>query len=108
MIKRISLVWKRHELTDKDFRRIWLGDHVYYAKQLPGLREYSIDFIAEGASDVPSAIATLRFDSRDTMDAAFEVPGLRDQLWRTREQFARDVRVAIVDECVVLPRTDHR
>jgi hypothetical protein len=31
MIKRISLVWKRPELSDVEFRRIWLGEHVEYA-----------------------------------------------------------------------------
>src|SRR5690349_4368368 len=44
MIKRISLVWKRPTLSDAEFRKIWLGEHVEFAKQLPGVREYTIDF----------------------------------------------------------------
>jgi uncharacterized protein (TIGR02118 family) len=104
MIKRTSLVWKRPELSDAEFRRIWLGEHVDYAKLLPGVREYVIDFIAHASADMPAAIATLRFDSREALDAAFNIPHLKDNLFRTREQFAAKVQVVIVDECVVVPR----
>ena len=103
MIKRTSLVWKRPELSDAEFREIWLGEHVEYAKRLPGLRAYVIDFVAEGPSDGPSGIATLRFDSRETLDSAFSDPALSGALMRTREQFARAVQVMIVDEAIVVP-----
>lgn len=103
MIKRTSLVWKRPELSDAEFRRIWLGEHVEYAKQLPGVREYTIDFISDASGPVPSAIATLRFDSREALEAAFNIPLLKENLLRTREQFAQAVQVVIVDECIVVP-----
>jgi len=104
MIKRTSLVWKRPHLSDAEFRRIWLGEHVEYAKQLPGVREYTIDFVSEGPNGSPSAIATLRFDSREALEAAFSVPYLKENLLRTREQFAESVQVMIVEECAVVPR----
>lgn len=105
MIKRISLVWKRPELSDEEFRRIWLGEHVEYAKQLPGVREYTIDFVTEGPKGgAPDAIATLRFDSREALEAAFGDPRLKKNLFRSREQFATNVQVMIVDECVVVAR----
>jgi len=103
MIKRVSLVWKRPDLTDDEFRRIWLGEHVDYAKQLPGLRAYSIDFVTDGPSDGPSAIAAVWFDSRQALDAAFSVPHLKENLMRTREQFAESVQIMIVDEMIVVP-----
>ena len=102
MIKRTSLVWKRPELSDAEFRRIWLGEHVEYAKQLPGIREYIIDFIPDAPPDAPSAIATLRFDSREALDTAFSIPYLKEGLMQTREQFAKAVQVSIVDECVIV------
>jgi uncharacterized protein (TIGR02118 family) len=102
MIKRISLVWKRPELSDAEFRRVWLGEHVEYAKQLPGVRGYFIDFVTEGSGG-PAAIATLWFDSREQLDAAFAVPHVKEGLLRTREQFAAAVQVMIVDEHVVIP-----
>jgi uncharacterized protein (TIGR02118 family) len=103
MIKRTSLVWKRPELSDADFRRIWLGEHAEYARQLPGLREYTIDFVTEGPPGAPSAIATLRFDTRTALEAAFGNPHFKENLLRTREQFAASVQVMIVDETAVVP-----
>jgi uncharacterized protein (TIGR02118 family) len=104
VIKRVSLVWKRPELSDAEFRRIWLGDHVAYAKQLPGVREYTIDFVTDAPQSAPSGIATLRFDSREALDAAFKDPELKENLRRTREQFAEHVEIVIVEECIVVPR----
>lgn len=105
MIKRVSLVWKRPELSDADFRRTWLGEHVEYAKRLPGVREYTIDFSIDPPEGAPDAIATLRFDSREALEAAFSDPHLKGNLTRTREQFASKVQVMIVDERVVIPAT---
>ena len=104
MIKRTSLVWKHPELSDGEFRRLWLGEHVAYAKQLPGLREYVIDFVTDPPDGAPNGIATVRFDTREALDAAFSDPQLKQQLLRTREQFAASVQVMIVDEQVVVPR----
>src|SRR5437868_4051701 len=84
--------------ADPDCRRIWLGDHVEYANQLPGVREYVIDFVTDAPKNAPSAIATLRFDTREALEAAFGDPYLKENLTRTREQFAEDVQVVIVNE----------
>jgi uncharacterized protein (TIGR02118 family) len=104
MIKRVSLVWKRPELSDAEFRRIWLGEHVAYARKLEGVREYSIDFVPDAPPDIPSAIATLRFDSREALDAAFSIPQLQEDLLRTRNEFAARVQVMIVDEVTIVPQ----
>lgn len=103
MVKRISLVWKRSELSNGEFRALWLGEHVSYAKQLPGLRRYVIDFVIDGPGDAPSGIATVLFDSREALEAAFRQPGLEGELYRTREQFAAAVQVMIVDEEIIVP-----
>ena len=73
MIKRVSLVWKRPELSDAEFRELWLGEHVEIAKRLAGLREYVIDFVTEGV-DLMGHLASrpLRFDSRQALEAAFK------------------------------------
>lgn len=104
MIKRTSLVWKRAGLSDSEFRRLWLGEHVGYAKQLPGLREYVIDFVTEGPAGGPNGIATLQFDSRQTLSAAFSNDALAKELLRTRDQFASAVKVMLVEEEVLVPR----
>ena len=106
MVKRISLVWKRPELSDMEFRRLWLGEHVIHAKRLPGLREYVIDFATERRPGAPDGIATVRFDSRQALDSAFADAVLSAELVRTRETFARAVQVLIVDEEEVVPLSD--
>lgn len=110
MIKRVSLVWKHAHLSDAEFRRLWLGEHVDVARRIPGVREYTIDFVPHdpGAAPAgaPNGIATLRFDSRAALDAAFSDPQLNSDLLRTRESFAERVQVMIVDEHVVVPRTN--
>lgn len=102
MVKRISLVWKRPELTREAFREIWLGEHAVLAQRLPGLRKYAIDFVQEGAQGAPDAIATVCFDSREALDAAFAVPDLKAELMRTRSEFALAVQLLFVDECIVV------
>jgi len=102
MIKRVTLVWKRSALSIEDFRRLWLEEHVAYARRLPGLREYVIDFVTEGPEGAPHGIATLRFDSREALEAAFSDSLLREDLMRTRQTFAASVEVMIVDEHVVV------
>ncbi|HET9444915.1 MAG TPA: EthD domain-containing protein [Steroidobacteraceae bacterium] len=105
MIKRVSLVWKRAHLSDADFRRLWLGEHVEVARRIPGVLEYTIDFSSQAPDGAPSGIATLRFESPEALDAAFSDPQLNEKLRRTREVFAERVQVMLVDECIVSPRT---
>lgn len=113
MIKRVSLVWKHAHLSDAEFRHLWLGQHVDFARRIPGVREYIIDFVPDAPADAPAGIATLRFESRAALDAAFSDAQLNEDLRRTREEFARRVQVMIVDEQIVIPpmnmqRNDHR
>jgi uncharacterized protein (TIGR02118 family) len=103
MMKRISLVWKRPEISNSEFRARWLGEHVSYARRLAGLREYVIDFVTEGPAGAPDGIATLRFDSREALDVAFSDPLLAKELVRTREGFAKAVQVMLVDEHIIVP-----
>jgi uncharacterized protein (TIGR02118 family) len=101
MIKRISLVWKRDELTSGEFAAIWLGEHADIARQLPRLREYVIDIVDQPANGEPDGIATTRFDSREDCDAAFGTPEFAEPLERTRNEFAKQVSVVFVEENVV-------
>lgn len=105
MIKRVSFVWKHPHLSDAEFRRLWLGEHVDRARRIPGVREYTIDFVPDAAEGAPAGIATLRFDSHAALEKAFSDPQLNNELRRTRESFAARVQVMIVDEEIVIPRT---
>jgi uncharacterized protein (TIGR02118 family) len=105
MVKRISLVWKRPELSAQEFRALWVGEHAEYAKRLAGLREYVIDFVTDGPAGGPSGIATLRFDSREALEAAFADVELTEELMRTRDAFAQSVQLMLVEEQQIVPST---
>ncbi len=101
MIKRTSLVWKRPDLSDAEFRAAWLGEHAALARQIPGAREYVIDFIPDAPPELPSGIAVLRFDDEGGLAHGFSDPMLVAELNRTREDFASRVAVFVVEEAIV-------
>jgi hypothetical protein len=100
----MSLVWKRQGLSNEEFRRLWLGEHVRHALTIPGVLEYTIDFVTEGSNAGPAAIATLRFDDRAALERGFADPTLNEHLRRTREEFSERVEVVLVEEHHVLRR----
>ncbi len=101
MFKRVTLVWRRADLTRQMFADHWLGEHAQLARCLPGLREYVVDIVDDPGPGEPDGIAALRFDSRHACEAAFSTPGLGEDLRRTRDDFAASVQVLYVDEHVV-------
>lgn len=101
MFKRVTIVRKRPQLTADEFERAWLGEHIEHARCLPGLREYVIDLVTDGPPGAPDGIATVRFDTREACEAAFATPGLREDLLRTRAEFAECADVLFVDERVI-------
>jgi uncharacterized protein (TIGR02118 family) len=101
VIRRISLVRKRPELTREQFLARWTGEHVEIAKRLPGLRGYVIQ-ILDGESPILDGIAITTFDSREAAERAFADPDLADGLRRTRDDFAESVDVYFVEEHTIV------
>jgi uncharacterized protein (TIGR02118 family) len=89
MIKSISLLTRRLELTHEQFVRHWIEIHAPLAHAVPGMRRYVQNHI-EGARtrpDIPETlvdvdgIAETWFDDRDTMaraNASSEAKRLHD------------------------------
>jgi uncharacterized protein (TIGR02118 family) len=101
VIRRLSLVRKRPELTRDEFLARWLGEHIEIAKRLPGLRGYVIH-ILDGESPPFDGIAVTTFDSREEAERAFADPELADGLRRTRDAFAASVEVYFVEEHIIV------
>lgn len=100
MIRRLSFVRKRPELSSEEFLARWTGEHVELAKRLPGLRGYVIHvFDDEAAYD---GIAITTFDSRGDAERAFADPALAEGLARTRDEFASSVDVFFAEEHVIV------
>ena len=101
MIRRLSLVRKRPELTRAEFLDRWTGEHVEIAKRLPGLRGYVIH-ILDGDAPPFDGIAVTTFDSREEAERAFADPELADGLRRTADEFAASVEVYFVEEHIIV------
>jgi uncharacterized protein (TIGR02118 family) len=101
MIRRVSLVRKRPELTREEFLARWTGEHVDIAKRLPGLRGYVIH-ILDGEAPPVDGIAVTTFDTREDAERAFADPELADGLRRTRDDFAASVEVYFAQEHVIV------
>jgi uncharacterized protein (TIGR02118 family) len=76
MVKLVGLIRKRSDLTTEQFRAHWLEVHAPLARQFPGLRRYSVNFIDREAT--PNAVydgfSELWFDSEDALNAALGSP----------------------------------
>lgn len=101
MIKRVTVLWKRPELSYAEFRALWLGEHADIARGLAGAREYVIDFNENATDGEPDGIATLRFESVEALENAFSDQNLLAKLLHTRADFAARVQVFLVDETIV-------
>lgn len=101
MIRRISLVRKLPGLTREEFLERWTGEHVEFAKRLPGLRGYVIH-ILDGDDPPIDGIAVTTFDSREAAERAFADPELAPGLGRTRDDFAESVAVYFTEEHVIV------
>lgn len=101
MIRRVSLVRKRPDLTREQFLDRWAGEHAEIAKRLPGLRGYVIH-VLDGEAPPIDGIAVTTFDTREDAERAFADPELAKGLRRTRDDFALSVEVYYADEHVVV------
>ena len=85
MIKSISLLTRRAELTHEQFVRHWLDVHAPLAHAVPGIRRYVQSHIVEERRrpDIPATdvevdgIAELWFDDREAMARALSTPAAK-------------------------------
>jgi uncharacterized protein (TIGR02118 family) len=101
VIRRLSLVRKRPELSREEFLARWTAEHVEIARRLPGLRGYVIQ-ILDGDAPPYDGIAITTFDSREAAERAFADPELAEGLARTRDEFAESVEVYFVEEHTIV------
>ena len=101
MIRRISVVHRRADISRDEFTRRWLGEHAEVAARLEGLRGYAV-YLATDACASFDGIAVTTFDSREAAESAFADPRVADDLRRTRDEFAESVEVCFVEEHIVV------
>ncbi|HEU4720619.1 MAG TPA: hypothetical protein VFS59_04590 [Gemmatimonadaceae bacterium] len=103
MIKRVSLVRLRSDLSRATCLERWAGEHADVMRTLPGVLEYTVDVAREerpaGSWD---AIVTVRFADAAALER-FASPAVQERLLATRDDFAEAVDVFLVDEHTLIP-----
>ncbi|MDX2155623.1 MAG: EthD domain-containing protein [Hyphomicrobiaceae bacterium] len=87
MIKSISLLTRKPEMTAAAFRKVWLEEHAPMVRSVPGVRRYTLSFpLSEPTRpDVPTlgvagaidAIAELWYDDRATQQKVAASPEMK-------------------------------
>ena len=113
MIKSISLLTRRPELSHDEFVRHWVEIHAPLAHAVPGVRRYVQNHI-EGErrrADIPTheiavdGIAELWFDDRAAMDRANASPEAK-RLHDDGALFIGGIKSFIVEEKVIIPNSE--
>lgn len=103
MIKRVSLVRKRAELTTEQFVAHWLGPHAEIVKRdLPGLLGYVVNVCTDPEVAGWDGFAEVWFASLEEAEAAFLSEPFRSQMIDDRPKFVAEQVVFFVDEKAVV------
>ena len=110
MIKSISLLTRKPELTHEQFVKHWLEIHAPLAHAVPGLKRYvQSHIVAERTRpDIPTTevavdgVAELWFDDRAAMDRANASPEAK-RLHDDGTLFIGGIKTFIVEELVIIP-----
>jgi uncharacterized protein (TIGR02118 family) len=109
MIKRISLLVRRPELSAEEFARHWREIHGPLAKPVPNVIRYVQNLVVgdSGHPDLPSGgqridgIVEFWFEDRATMEAAFATPEA-EAMFADGTLFIESVTSFIVEEHTVI------
>jgi hypothetical protein len=104
-IKRLSLVRLRSDRDRAACLAAWFGPHADLVRALPEVVEYTVDVGPSADVGGWDAVATLRFEDEAAMRRSLEEPTVAEALRLTREEFAEDVRVMLVEEHPLVARS---
>lgn len=72
MIKVMSLMKRREDMSFEAFKSWLMDEHVNFAKNLPGLRKYTANALVKENADAPyDGVTELFFDTEEAMAEAF-------------------------------------
>jgi uncharacterized protein (TIGR02118 family) len=105
VIKRVSLVRRKPDLTPEEFIAHWTGPHAAIVRQLPGIR--GLRFGVVEAWSPPEAawdgVGEVWFESIEDAEAAFATEPYLSMLVADRKLFMAEGQSCFVVERTVLP-----
>lgn len=104
MIKRVSLVRRKPEMSREEFLQHWMGPHAAIVRQLPGLRGLRFGVVEECSTpdEAWDGIGEVWFDSRAAAAHAFSTEPYRSQLIDDRQKFLGALQWYFVSEHTVI------
>jgi uncharacterized protein (TIGR02118 family) len=111
MIKRLSFLARRDDMTSAEFRKYWLGPHAAILRGMPHVLHYSVtcfdeggelSFEEEGRQPV-DGFAALWFANTEDMKAAYESPAGRAAA-ADLPNFTKAVKRVVIDETTFVDR----
>ena len=103
MIKRVSMVRRRPDMSHEDFVAYWLGPHAEIAREMPGALGYVVNVAHDPAEAGWDGFAEVWFDSREAADAAFASEPFASLIKADRPKFVGEQVIFFVDETTVVP-----
>ena len=99
MVKRCSLVRRVPGMSDEDFKRYWLNEHIKITTQYPGLQKYIINVVDRTLS--PDAewdgFSELWFDSVENMRKAY-TGEIGERSKEDEKNFIGAISVMVIEE----------
>ncbi len=103
MLKVMSLMKRRDDMTLDEFRHWATVEHPDLGKKLPGIRHYCMSVVIEENPDWPfDAVSEFFFDDKEAMVAAFSTPAGAAAGQDAASHCSRRVRL-LTEEHIILP-----
>jgi uncharacterized protein (TIGR02118 family) len=102
MFKLIILLNKSEDMTEEQFAKYWLDIHSPLARNMPGLRKYTVNLVQHPPNWDPeyNGVVELWFDDRNSMKKAFaSSEGQLTQ--KDSETFTSKMITLFIDEHVI-------
>ncbi len=71
MFKALILLTRREDMSAREFRDWWIGEHAALARQLPGLKRLCFN-VVETDGSIIDGISELCFETRADFEAAYQ------------------------------------
>jgi uncharacterized protein (TIGR02118 family) len=98
MVRRISLIRRKPELSVAQFWTHYTGPHAAIVRRMPGLRRLALSRTVGPRAGEWDAVGELWFDSVESLERAFADPAIAVQLQADRPRFLGASEVVIVEE----------
>lgn len=100
MIKRISLIRRKPEMTPDEFWEHYTGPHGAIARKMPGVRKMVLSRVVGPRSAEWDAVGELWFDDASAVEKAFADPEIARLLSQDRPLFLGHSEVIFAEETI--------